>query len=265
MEAHAGRGDEAGRVVVAALPAQGVDVKRVLERLLDFRACVRDRHVHGPELGELAHPPPPLTPRLGRELRAIELVPVGLEIQHGSLEPLDQRQRARRQHGGKAARPRQAEEIREVVAGGGRVLHQGGSSVGAFLRREQNVAEERPGPADELRDAKAEGSPRAERERTDQPVAPPRNVDGQLPAVAVMAPPLQQPNVQEERARPRHHANELVPAAGQASEVALRRNRLDTQAGRGEPRPLLECGGAGHACPLEEPQRHAERNPRGEQ
>ena len=65
------------------------------------------------------------------------------------------------------------------------------------------------------------------RERAGQAPVAAGDLDGELRPLAVVPPPLGQPAVQQERARARHRADEVVPFAGQRLECLDRGHGLD--------------------------------------
>ncbi len=230
MEALPGFRDEPRRVA-AASPAQLVDDERFLDRLRHLLATACDLALHGAETLELPQAPASLAARLRGQPRGVLGLPALTEVTDGRIESLDEAERALREGGDEPAGARQAEKIDEVVvalAGSAGELVDDGRCV--LARSDERVGEDRPRPADELAHADAEPPLRAERKRSDQAVSPVRDVDGELGVLTVVAPPLHQPGVEQERARARHGPDELVPGPGEALEAGLGRDRLEPEA-----------------------------------
>ena len=92
--------------------------------------------------------------------------------------------------------------------------------------RQEKVAERGLAATDERADPHAEPRADAERKRADELTIAPRDLYGELEACAKLAVPLDQPAVQEERARARHRAHESVPGRPQRRERFFIADRL---------------------------------------
>ena len=74
---------------------------------------------------------------------------------------------------------------------------------------------------DERRDAQAVMRKRDQRERAHEPPPSVGRLDGKTTTLPVEAPPLEEPAMEHERARPRHRVDEFVPLVAEARERLL--------------------------------------------
>ena len=137
--------------------------------------------------------------------------PTGLEVEHGRLRARHQPEALGAGSGGEAAGLRQPEEVGEVGAGACRALDEQlhGRRMGAV--RHQDVGERGGVLAEEARDPQPAPVLDEQRQGAGEPVSLARDVDGEAVPAGMVAPPLEQPAVQQERARPRHRRHQRVP------------------------------------------------------
>ena len=91
----------------------------------------------------------------------------------------------------------------------------------------EDVGESRGVLAEEARDAHPEPPLHEERQRAGEPVPLARDVNREAAAVGVVAPPLDQPAVQEEWARPAHRRDQSVPLVPERGELRRLGDRAD--------------------------------------
>src|SRR5439155_21750982 len=214
------------RVIGSSIPAQRVQAEGVVEYRLDFgrTACQDDLDLT--ELSKGACPPANLSPSCALEPSLVEAFPIATEREDRCLDALEQGQAPETGRGRKAARTRQPEDIQGVDAGASVVFDE--EFVGRVWRgvRQEKVAERGLAATDERADPHAEPRADAERKRADELTIAPRDLYGELEACAKLAVPLDQPAMQEERARARHRAHESVPGRPQRRERFFIADRL---------------------------------------
>src|SRR6185437_925546 len=130
---------------------------------------------------------------------SIHGLPAVREVEHRGFDPLKELQPAWTVHGGKTALRRESEEVDVVVLRGDRAVGQRLDELLALILGDERVRErglpcpyERPDPQSAVR----EGD---QRQRSDELASTERDLDGEPALLAVMAPPLDDPGVQQER------------------------------------------------------------------
>ena len=213
------RGREARRLRQVA-PARLVQLERLLERRGELLQIARDLERDLAELRQLLAAAPVQVAALPRRLGAVHLVPSGLEVEHGRLRARDQPEALGAGGRGEPAGLRQPEQVGEVGAGAGRTLDEQlhGRRMGAV--RHQDVGERGGVLAEEARDPQPAPVLDEQRQGAREPVSLARDVDGEAVPAGVVAPPLEQPAVQQERARPRHRRHQRVPLGPESGELA---------------------------------------------
>jgi hypothetical protein len=101
------------------------------------------------------------------------------------------------------------------------------------VRREHEVGKLRLLPTEELAHLEPQAAAEQERKRSDEAVALEGQVDGEGGLPAVVAPPLEQPPVEEIRTWAGHRPDEVVPGAAEGLEAGPLRNGLGPQHGSG--------------------------------
>ena len=225
VEPPAGRAREAGAVGPSRPPAV-VQGERLLERRPELVQRPRDGDVHRPEAGELAPPPAVQAPLLRRRLGSVHGVPAVREVEHRSLDALDHLE-AVAERGRDPALRRKAVEVDDVAAALSHTPDERFAHLAPRARREEDVGEDRLGAAHEGRHPQPGTAAHDERERSDEPPVTASHVDPELCAGSVVTAPLGEPAVQQERARTRHRAHELVPLGLECLEALGGRDGLD--------------------------------------
>jgi hypothetical protein len=199
------------RAVGAAVPAERVQLEGVLESGCQLVVRPGDRHLDLPELGEVPPPAPLLGPLLRGHLRLVDVVPVALDVEHGCFRPLYELELRIAECVHQAASAGQAEKIREVVARARDASGQGSRGRDALTGGDEKVGERRVRSTDEGEYPQPVPRSHAQRECADESSVPVGDMNGQVPVLAVVPPPLEQPAVKQHGARPRHRPNEAVP------------------------------------------------------
>src|SRR3954451_2351635 len=215
--------------VRAALPAQLVQAESVLEHGFELIERLRMDELDLSELRELAASVVVMAALARIRLCAIRGLPAVGEIQHGRLDPLEQLEPARTVQRREATLVGEAEQVDVVVLGREDAVDERLDDLLPLGFRDQRVREHGLARADEVPDPQAVQGERDQRQGADEPVSTESDLDGEAAALAVMAPPLDEPTVQEERAGPRHRPDEGVPRAGERDQPVLGIDRLEPQ------------------------------------
>ena len=155
VKAPAGRRREL-RAVGAAVPAERVQREGVLEGGRELVPRPGDRDFDLPEHGEIPPPAPILAALLPGHLRAVDVVPVALDVEHGRFGPLDETKLRVAERVRQPAPARQAEQIGEVVIRARDASGQRRPGREALARRDQEVGERRLRSAEEGKDTQPE-------------------------------------------------------------------------------------------------------------
>jgi len=227
VEGPAGRGREAGRLR-PILPARGVQAEGLLQRGRQRVRLAGDLERDIAEPLELAAPPSVEAAALGRRPLPVHRVPAAGEVEHRRIGAPDQLQPLLPGRRGEAAALREAEHVDEVGALGRGALDEGACRIGARIAGDEHIGERCGVLADHVRDAQPEPALDEQRKGAGQPSGLAGRDDAQPPIAAAVSPPLEQPAVQQERARPRHRVHEPVPLGcevGEGVRVGDRRQR----------------------------------------
>ena len=201
----------------------------MLERGLELVERPRMDELDLPELRELAASVVVMGALARIRLRAVCRIPAIGEIQDGSLDPVEQLEPARAAQRCEAPLVGEAEEVDVIVLGGEDAVDERVDDVLPFAFRDERVREHGLARADEGADAQAVAGERDQRQGADELVPAEGDLDGEAAALAVMAPPLDQPAVQEERAGPGRRPDEGVPRAGESDQPTLGVDRLEPE------------------------------------
>ena len=230
VEDAAGRRHEL-RPVRSPLPAQRVQPLRLRQRGRQLGRVAHHPEPHVAQLVELPAAALVGVPGLRRRARPVQLVEAVRHRQVGRRHPLDQVQRSGRRGDLESALARQAEQVDHVHVPARR-RHQVGPRRRRLAGRQQEIGERRLVGAEELADPDAQPAAHAQRQHAHEGAVAAGHAHRQRPPGREMAPPLDQPAVQQERARPRHSAHEVVPADGELRELVRPVDDRDLERGR---------------------------------
>jgi hypothetical protein len=216
-----------------------VELERILESGFELRGCARDVDLDPPERSKLPAAPAMVVPLLRRELRLVDGFPSLRQVEDGRFRTLDQLQAGGPERGYQPAACGQPRELGEILAAGGGALGQRRGGFGACVVADEEVGESGV-PAEKREHLEPVGVAEAERQGADERAVLVGDLHGELAAVAVVAPPFDQPGVKQERARARSRPDEAVPVVRETRKAALARDRVERQLGRGGRRSHIE-------------------------
>ncbi len=240
VELAAGLGPER-RAVRSSAPAELMQLERLLERRLDFLGRTADHELDRSDLAELAKTAPVEVALLRARLRRVGSLPTVGHLEDRRVNALDE---PRLSGGSQVRRRGEAVEVGVVERLLEQLVHEQEPGPAILPGGKEEIAERRLVGAEEPGDPNASCARHVDRRGPDQPALPLRNGNGQRSSRAEMPPPFDQPAVEEERARPRHRADEVVPVCRQRFEAGGRRDRLDGAGG------VRLRGVFGQACSL---------------
>ena len=194
-----------------------------------------DVDLEAARLRELPSPAPVVISLLRAQLRGVDLLPAGRRSSTGASERSTRRLRREGPSTSTKRLGGEPGELREVVAGRGAALDERRLDLTSFIVLDEHVGERRVLAPDEREHAQPVPAAHAHRKRADQPAAAVRDLDGQLAVRAVVPPPLQQPGVEQERARPPLSSGRGGPIRPRRA----RRTRSRSRSSRGSARPEL--------------------------
>ena len=180
----------------------------VLEQRLEFFPGTADDELEAPELAELAHAAPVEVSPLDSGLGGVGGLPAVGHVEHRRIDALDQRRSTRlRQH----RDGRDAEEVGVVEGLLEHLRHEQAARLPLLAFGDQQIGERGFVRSDEAGDADAGRAADEDRRGTDQAAVAAGDDDREPGAAAEVPPPLHEPAVEQEGARPRHRQNQGVP------------------------------------------------------